>query len=128
MANKPANMTDEMWAAVCIIMEDNQISSFKELTESHKAVITRMDEMENKWAETRVGSGDVTQVGSEGGKGEGRGEVLVDGKGNGPQSGGEGSPPPIVESGSGENPEGGEKKGSGRGGKMRWYEREGYAK
>lgn len=119
---KPEEMSDEMWAAVLIIMEDQQISSYKELTESHKAVIERMDQMENKWVEAQTqGQSDT------GTQGDGENGTIGEGKGTGggPVSDGEGTPPPIVESGSGEDDR---PKGSGRGGKLRWYEREGYAK
>jgi hypothetical protein len=125
-------MSDEMWAAVCIIMEDQQVSSFKELTASHQAVIQRMDEMENKWAETQEARDDGKQgdggTGTQG-AGEGTGQGAVGSGGSGvPSGGGEGSPPPLVGGTSEGAGEGNEKKGSGRGGKQRWYERDGYAK
>jgi hypothetical protein len=121
---KPEGMTDEMWAAVQIVMEDQQISSFKQLTESHQAVITRMDQMENKWAETQAHRDTGGEAGSEGqGPADSAGDGGSGGSGGGPQSGGEGSPPPVVEAEVDEGP-----RGSGRGGKPRWYEREGYAK
>jgi len=126
---KPDEMSDEMWAAVCIIMEDNQISSYKELTESHKAVIERMDQMENKWAEVQAhrdtGNGSGPDAGTGVQDGTQSGVVGVAAGVGEPVSGGEGSPPPVVEPGGGEDDK---PKGSGRGGRPRWYEREGYAK
>lgn len=127
---KPADMSDEMWAAVCIIMEDHQISSYKEMTESHQAMIQRMDELETKWSEKAV-EGDPA-----GGDGASQADSGAAGQGGNGAAGavgsdavGEGSgvtPPPVVE----KTVEGGddEKTGSGRGGRLRWYEREGYAK
>lgn len=123
MANKkPEDMSDEMWAAVCIVMEDHQIKSFKDMTDSHQAVIERMDQMENKWAETQAATDTEKGAGGDAGA-EGSGVP------DGPVSGGEGSPPPIVEGSGGSGSGGGDDpKGSGRGGKPRWYERDGYAK
>lgn len=120
MPKKPDDMTDEMWAAVCIVMEDKQISSWKEMTESHKAMVQRMDDMETKWSESQA----AKEVDS-----EPAGEPVAQatgGAGTGAEGGGV-TPPPVVEK-TGEGGEGEEKKGSGRGGKPRWYERDGYAK
>jgi hypothetical protein len=137
MANKPEDMSDEMWAAVQIVLEDQQIKSYRELTEGQQRVIERMDQMEDKWAETQAhsntpaqeNSGTAAQGGSENGE-QGGGESGNQGQSErgsqgtgGPVSGGEGSPPPVVESEDGDRP-----RGSGRGGRPRWYEREGYAK
>lgn len=123
--NKPEDMSDEMWTAVCIVMEDKQIKSFKDMTDSHQAVITRMDEMENKWAESQASTDPQTQGGGDaGGSGSGEGPGAAGGVGDAvPVSGGEGSPPPVVEKTSDDEP-----KGSGRAGKLRWHERDGYAK
>lgn len=119
---KPEGMDDETWAAVCIIMEDHQISSYRELTESHKAMIQRMDEMETKLSE-RPSPQTATEPPAE--------PVTPAPSGTGTQGGGDGrtgevTPPPVVNKEEGE--EEGQKTGSGRGGKLRWYEREGYAK
>jgi hypothetical protein len=128
MANKPEDMSDEMWAAVQIVLEDQQIKSYRELTEAQQSVIQRMDQMEDKWAETQAHSNTAAQGGSENGEqgdgknGNGQGGEGSQGAG-GPVSGGEGSPPPVVESEDDQRP-----RGSGRGGRPRWYEREGYAK
>lgn len=129
---KPPEMSDEMWAAVCIVMEDQQISSYKELTESNKAVIERMDQMETKWSEKAVekeqsgaaGNGGTGDGGQPGGQGAGQGDpqgvtpppVVGDGGGSGGSSSGSGD-----EDGDGE-------KGSGRGGKKRWHERDAWAR
>jgi len=143
-AKRPEGMSDEMWAAVCIVMEDQNIKSFKEMTESHKAVITRMDQMEDKWAEreaSRETSGpEGTEGAGQGGSGTagqaaggtaGEAASGASGGSSGSTSGGT-TPPPKREddegaSGKGEQGEG-ERVGSGRGGRLRWYERDVYGK
>ena len=125
---KPEDMSDEMWAAVCIIMEDQQISSYREMTESHQAMIERMDHLETTWSEKQahsgtgnVAAGETGTTAGGGSVGDGTGVTGTGGAQAGTAGGGT-TPPPIVEKGEEE------KKGSGRGGKFRWYERDGYAR
>lgn len=125
MPKKPDDMSDEMWAAVCIVMEDRQISSYNKMSESHQAMIERMDHLETTWSEKQANTDPVTQGdGGAGGTGSQQGsDSGSTGEKTGDATGG--TAPPLVEKdGDGD----GEKKGSGRGGKLRWYERDGYAK
>lgn len=46
-------LSEEMQEALRILREDGQIKAFNSLTESNKAVIARMDEMEKKREEER---------------------------------------------------------------------------
>lgn len=117
---KPEGMDDELWAAVCIVMDDHQIRSFNDMTASHQAVIERMDQMETKWSEyvAQPASQGATDAGTQGASGQGTGAP-----GTG-EPGGATTPPPVVEK---EEEKEGEKKGSGRGGKPRWYETDRYA-
>ena len=126
MATRPEGMSDEMWTAVQIVMEDQQISSYREMTEAHKATIERMDKLETTWSER-----DAAWEAKYGKTDDGT-NGASSGTGNEPTSGGNSgtsavdpnapTPPPVVQSVD-DGP-----KGSGRGGRLRWYEREGYAK
>ena len=123
---RPEGMSDEMWAAVQIVMEDEGIKSYKEMTAAHQAAIERMDQMETKWSErdaaweAKYGK---TDDGTSGATNQPTGESVGGGTGGTPPMDSDApTPPPVVE------PSTDEPKGSGRGGRKRWYEHEGYAK
>lgn len=102
-------LSDEMKEAIRILREDGQIASYNAMSQSHKEMIQRFDEVENNWSEFRASQNKTPENSGEGSSNPPSDPPSTDAAT--PQ------PPPV------KTPDPPEEKKT----RLRWYERGGYA-